>query len=258
MSRRLTATSGTAKPIDRPFSNFSFAEEHFQASFPIRRLFSQARSRGCRTLVIEDVEPSGVVQDENEEILRYCPDFQFAHLKRVSFWKPKFDKVRDLRKYSNGDTIGYALLKHDICPSRNINRWHIFESVVRQYEHHHNYVPCARQFSFRAGKYDFEVHGVLYCQQNLLNKACAQVALRSACATYLADPDLTYSRINQLAFQDIDIKEPWNGLMTPQIPKVLNGFRAIPQRVNKTAGTAVWPRHLNSVLPAGAQIQPVL
>lgn len=39
--------------------------DHFQGSFPIRRLFSQARSRGCKTLVLEKVSPSGAVADEN-------------------------------------------------------------------------------------------------------------------------------------------------------------------------------------------------
>ena len=224
MSRLEAAKSAEVVSLDRPFSNFLFAEQRFQGSFPIRRLFSQARSHTCRTLVVEDVPATGVVDDENQEILRLWPDYKSKGVKRLSFWKTPFTSIEHVRGLSDADCFGYALLKRDICPSRNCDRWSIFEAVVSKYDHHHNYIPCAKPFMFRCGRLDFKVNGVLYCQQNCLNKACAQVALRSACATYLNDPDLSYSKINSLAFTADDDFTPWDGLNTPQVPRVLNGL----------------------------------
>jgi hypothetical protein len=49
MSRLATASKVEVVPLSQPFSNFDFVDDHFQGSFPIRRLFSQARSRKCQT-----------------------------------------------------------------------------------------------------------------------------------------------------------------------------------------------------------------
>jgi hypothetical protein len=223
MSRLEAAIATIVIPIDRPFSNFLFAEQNFEGSYPIRRLFSEARSRTCRTLVIEDVPATGVVADENDEIVRLWPDYKPAELKRLSFWKAPFTDIEAVRSIPPEHCFGYAILKHDRLLPR-LDRWTIFEAVLSKYEHHHNYIPCGKPFRFLCGVTEFAVRGALYCQQNLLNKACAQVALRSACATYLGDPDVSYSKINSLAFEDGDDFTPWKGFDTPQVPRVLNGL----------------------------------
>jgi len=71
------------------------------------------------------------------------------------------------------------------------------------------------------GEKTFTVKGCLYAQQNGLNKACAQVALRSLCATYLGDPDLTYRQINELAAPGETNFDPSKGLSSEQIAEVL-------------------------------------
>ena len=225
MSRLVHPEAIQIVDLDRPFSNFAFADKMFQGSFPIRRLFSQARSRQCRTLVLEDVSPRSAIEDENTEIERLFSDYSMQGLKRLSFWKPSFTSSSDLSARSSEDCIGFALLKLDSCPSRKYFSWHIFESVIKKYEHHHNYVPCSKTFEFRAGEFLFRTSGVLYCQQNSLNKACAQVALRSICATYLENCDLTYSQINDSAFHSNEDFQPWRGLKTEQIPRVLAGLK---------------------------------
>lgn len=90
MSRLVRPAAIQIVDLDRPFSNFVFADKMFQGSFPIRRLFSQARSRQCRTLVLEDVAPRSAIEDENTEIQRLFPDYSMQGLKRLSFWKPSF------------------------------------------------------------------------------------------------------------------------------------------------------------------------
>ncbi|MFA6286153.1 MAG: hypothetical protein WC661_02115 [Opitutaceae bacterium] len=225
MSRLSHASKIDVVKIERPFSNFKFAEGRFGGGYPIRRLFSQARCRDCKTLVIEDVPAAAAVADENAEILELFPDYQMTGLVRLSFWKVAFTKPEDMAaidglKYC----VGYALLKRDSCQSRKIDGWHIFESAVVKYDHDHNYNPTSKMVSFRAGPKEFEVPAVLYCQQNGLNKVCAQVGLRSICATYLGNFDLTYRQINDLAFVAPELREPWQGLKALQIPRVLKGL----------------------------------
>src|SRR6266542_2898587 len=96
---RLAAPSGPPRiiPIARPFSNFDFVDQEFSGSAPIRRLFSQARSRKAQTLVIEDVPAEGAVADENTELLSYFSDYTMGLLRRVSFWKTTFANEPELQ-----------------------------------------------------------------------------------------------------------------------------------------------------------------
>lgn len=53
-----SATSLLIEPIDRPFSNFAFIESRFPGVVPLRRVFSQIRSHGGKTLVVEELDPA--------------------------------------------------------------------------------------------------------------------------------------------------------------------------------------------------------
>jgi hypothetical protein len=224
MSRQALATQIEVFLSECPFSNFDFVDEHFQGSFPIRRLFSQARSRGCKTVVLEKVPPTLAVSDENTEIFDLFPDYQMRDLRRISFWRSAFTKKEEIAFQRPTNCIGFAILKQDYCPSQQVDDWQVFESVIVRYGHEHNYVPSSHDFEFRVHSNGVKVPGVLYCQQNGLNKACAQVALRSLCVTYLNDPDLTYRQINQLAFEAGEPYTPGKGLKSTQILRVLDGL----------------------------------
>jgi hypothetical protein len=219
--RLVKSTSFRCVDLRRPFSNFDFVEANFRAEAAIRRLFSQARSHGCKTLVIEDIVAEGLVEDENEEIKRRYADHQMADLKRLTFWEGIFSSEDEFRERDSKHLAGFAILKHDKIPSRKVDQWHIFDSVFRKYPHRHNCVPAEQMFSVRAGGKAFDLEGVLYCQQNQLNKACAQVALRSLCALHISEFDLPYSRINRLADAAKPGFDPSDGLNVPQIQAVL-------------------------------------
>jgi hypothetical protein len=222
---RLAASSGLEiRDIRRPFSNFQFLEESSVESYPIRRLLSQARSRNCETLVIEPLDATGAVLDENVEIAGYFPDHQMSELRRVSFWKSAFSTAAALEAQNPDGCLGYSILKRDVVPSLGRDRWHVFESLIDARNREHNYHPCAKGFGFRVGERNLNIHGVVFCQQNSLNKACAQVGLRSMCSTYLGDLGLSYSRINQIAFEGIASPTPWKGLTLPQIEKVFDAL----------------------------------
>jgi hypothetical protein len=201
-----------------------FVEQNFKASQPLRRIFSQARSGGCMTLIIEDVRPEGPVADENAEIAGLFSDHVMAGLRRLSFWKKVVRSTDEIASLTDADCFGYALVKHDVCPTRKSDKWHVFEAAISKYDHGHNYSPCAKPVSFLVGSKQFQVTAILYCQQNGLNKACAQVSLRSLCAPYLGNLELTYRQINDLAFEGVATRAPWEGLRAYQIPKVLNGL----------------------------------
>jgi hypothetical protein len=99
----------------------------------------------------------------------------------------------------------------------------VFESVLIKYPHVHNYTHGAKTYRVRVGPSEFSVTGVMYCQQNELNMACAQVALRSLCSMHIKDTDVPFSRINHLAESVSGPFDPAKGLQAKQIQAVLRG-----------------------------------
>jgi len=224
MSRLAEPNSFKVEIISRPRSLFQLAEEKFSSAPPIRRLFSLCRRSESESVVIEDVPAQDCVASENHALLARFPDCKHVALKRISFWKKKVEKEDDLKNCKSADCQGYALLKQDIVPSQKYDRWHVFEAVIPKYQHHHNYCPVSSSFKFRAVAKEFEVKGCLYAQQNTLNKACAQVALRSLLATRLARPEFSYEEIDAFARELNPSFLPKNGLKTNQISHVLTRF----------------------------------
>lgn len=234
MSRFARPTGTLFASAVRPSSNFDFVEEHFAGSPPIRRLFSLARSpaRNFQSVVVEDVPAEGAVADEVEELKRLFPDYTLRGLKRVSFWKNAIADQAALTSAPAEDCLGWAILKHDKATIREevVDEWHVFESVMVKYGHHHNYIPGAPSIPAQIGERAAPValRGWLYCQQNRLNKCCSQVALRTLATTFLGDFNLSYSRINGLVTAAPKPPEadwlPCDGLRPAQIEAVLEGL----------------------------------
>jgi len=77
--RLIRATQVTVTSIDPPFSSFAHIDSLYEDNNPaIRRLFSLARAQDAHTLVIEEIQPAGIIIDENDEITQYCNDFQMT------------------------------------------------------------------------------------------------------------------------------------------------------------------------------------
>jgi hypothetical protein len=218
------------------FSAFSFVEEEFatvsleKGFVSLRRLFSQSRHRHGKTLLIEKIRADGAIADENDELTRLFPGYRPGELLRYSFWNVVITQ-KTLKKLSAEALLGFAILKRDIIPSLSEDRWHIFESVFRVPPT--TFVPCAKDFRLRvANNSRLAIRGVLYCEQNGFNKACAQVAIRTLAAS--ADTDRPYfSEINARArrFQKENPHRfinrqfaPELGLHPPQIAAALEEF----------------------------------
>ncbi len=221
MSRDAEASLFEAYLIERPFSLFDFAERHFQGTSPIRRFLTLARQRNAKSLVVEIVDPLASIEAENERLQGMYSDYRSHPLVRLSFWVKEITSPDDIDNCEDDDCIGYALLKRDQIPSRDIDQWHIYEAVVRKYPHEHNYSHFLRSFPFRVGTKMFSVPGCLYAQQNGLNKACAQVALRSLLATRLGDSEISCEQINAYASEICPVT---GGLNTAQISHVLERY----------------------------------
>jgi hypothetical protein len=214
-----------------PFSSFNYVENSYGNSAnnsPIRRIFSLARSLNSKTFIIEKITSAGIIKDENDEIKQYFPDYRMGDLHRISFWTSSFSDLDDV-KCNESNLLGYAIFKHDIAFSHNkYDSWHVFEAVFKKFPHEYNCVPCPCKYSVSLAGKTFSVQGLLYAQQNGLNKACAQVALRSLISRII-QPDISYRQINNFARKISHNFNPSIGLNTMQIRSVLTSLN-IPFR----------------------------
>ena len=238
--RRLPSDNGKFEDISPPFSNFSYVDDFYKGHAATRRLFSQARSLGACTLLTEELPVDGLVRDENEEITALFPDYSMEFLRRLSFWDCSPRAVQS-KKADSTNLLGFAVMKCDRVGMETA--WHIFESVFRKHPHEHNYVPRIPKFRVLLGGGVFRLPGVLYCQQNGLNKACAQVALRSAIASCRSQRDISYRRINELAAA-IKPFHPKDGLDSQQIRHVLEQLDITYTDVDYTTQTDTFREEL--------------
>lgn len=224
MSRLAAPLSFKSETVKQPFSLFTYAEKNLASTPPIRRLFSLCRRSEAVSVVIEDVPAEDCVASENAAIVARFPDHKNVALKRLSFWKKTISNEADIASCEDADCLGYAIIKQDRVPSLPMDYWFVFEAVIPKYSHHHNYCPVTSNFKVRIGAKTFTVNGCLYAQQNGLNKACAQVALRSILATRFSRPELSYEEIDAFAREVHPNFTPGNGLKTEQITHVLERF----------------------------------
>lgn len=222
--RRAVAEELKTQLLEPPFSFFDFTETNFGDYDSIRRIFSLARSFCAKTLIVETLSPSGIITEENEDILARFPDYQNVALLRLSFWQKEIIQ-NNLSDLTNNDLVGYAIIKHDVIKSNNFDRWHIFEAVFAKYPHAHNCIPRPQRYCLVVGDKTFEISGLLYCQQNSLNKACAQVALRSLISRILPEADISYRYINQIAETVTPGFDPGKGLNVPQMRAILQALK---------------------------------
>jgi hypothetical protein len=173
--------------------------------------------------MVEEIPPKGIIQDENNEILSYFPDFIPGKIRRISFWTSKF-KHPNQRAIREDKCLGYAIIKHDQVASKPWDAWHVFEAVFIKFEDPHNAVPNSMKYDVALGWKKLTLKGILYAQQNTLNKTCAQVALRSVLSRIVGS-EVSYREINDKARTVYGRNfSPSDGLDPEEIRAVLKGF----------------------------------
>ena len=227
LSHRLQPSVAPAEvfAFDAPFSAFDFVSSRFGSCPSVHRAFSLARADGkCKTVAVERIGAVGLLADDNAELA--AMGFVGGNeILRISFWRHEFKYLEALEDSKSEDLIGYFIAKCD-GDKVTAGRWYVFESVFRKYAHPHNCVTRQARYNVRVGPSVFEVPGVLFCQQNGLNKSCAHVALRSLLSRLVPDGDVAYSKLNEIARANRqgDSYHPCDGLTTAQIKAVLDAF----------------------------------
>lgn len=225
LHRRVRASVLSYFVTEPPFSCFDWVEANLEPTESIRRCFSLARSLEIKTFIAEDIPAVGLIQNENDELVRLAPDYTMPGLKRISFWTARIPDAAAFSSVDPATLCGYAIMKHDRVPSRKKDAWHVFEAVFIKYPHKHNCVPSEKTYSLCVHDKVLTITGILYAQQNGINKVCAHVALRTLLSKRLPAGDVSYSELNRLAANATSEKyDPSKGLGAPQIRAILRHF----------------------------------
>lgn len=209
------------------FSNFDFADQHFFSHNVLRRILSLARKLDYQSMLWERIDPgtSEEYQEEAGAMSLRRPDYSGSEVHRLSFFRspPKVPP-------GSGDFLGYVVVKTDhVSEFDPLYTTHIQEAVIHppRSGDDNNFIHCGRDYRIKTGVGDFDVHGVLYAQQNGFTSVCAHVALRSVLSCVLPDGDITCREINEICGVDhqsllVGTKDgKGRGLMPDELEKVI-------------------------------------
>jgi len=231
-ARTSVAASWTTESIARPFSNFDFFDRCFPETGsvgPLRRIFSQVRLLGAKTMVFEELNPLGAkdLSEENEDLEKRFQATLSTRVWRLSFFAKAFTTKRGLASVREDDFLGYAIVKQDsVPPSRSCTR--IFESVVLPSRQANNFVRGSQSWPCRVGDATLRLRGYVYAQQNGWTNVCAHVACRTAAARFHGAGDMAYREMNDLPQLGIDhlSRTVDDGLTSAQMVAILEAAGA--------------------------------
>ena len=209
--------------IQSPFSNFDFVEKRFAKSQTIHRCFSLARSANCCCCVVEPLVDVGLLDDDTKEMRRLGYHVATTNY-RLSFWKNAASSKQEFNALAESDLFGYMIVRCDGLDPAD-PQWYVFEAVLSKYDHPHNCVSMPGEYNLAVCGRNFRMRGVMFCQQNKLNKRCAQVSLRALLSRIVPERDVAYSRINAIAARVAkssgETFNPSDGMSVMQIEQVL-------------------------------------
>lgn len=212
--------------IQSPFSNFDFVEKRFAKSQTIHRCFSLARSANCCCCVVEPLVDVGLLDDDTKEMRRLGYHVATTNF-RLSFWKKPASSKQEFNALAESDLFGYMIVRCDGLDPAD-PQWYVFEAVLSKYDHPHNCVSMPGEYNLAVCGRNFRMRGVMFCQQNKLNKRCAQVSLRALLSRIVPGRDVAYSRINAIAARVAkssgETFNPSDGMSVKQIEQVLTDF----------------------------------
>lgn len=224
LARSSTSKSYTILSIKQPFSFFDFVDSYSGGLHPLRRLLSQVRLLGGKTMVVEEVGKADDIEEENDDIRKIHPKFTESKSVRLSFFSKPFSTKRGLTSADNKEFIGYAIIKTDVISSSKKTR--IYESVIHPSKRPNNCIRGAQKWACSILNNKFIVNGYLYAQQNNITNVCAHVALRTAAARYHKNGDMSYREMNNIVGIDHVNKKVNKGLTSIEMVKILEAAGA--------------------------------
>jgi hypothetical protein len=237
---RIAGMTSSEPPIDcqRPFSNFHFIDSRFGGCWPLRRILSQVRLLNGKTLILEILNKSKDISEEDEDIKQLCANFDPSKIKtyRISFFSSVVKSIKEIESISDKNFLGYAILRNYIIPAtpgildEKKDEFRIYESVMKQSRHDNNYVRQTPTWQCRVDDKLFKISGHLYAQQNGLSNSCSHVALRAAAGIFQKS-DISYRDINRVVADyrtrnSLPQKTPNKGLTNKEISAVLESLGA--------------------------------
>ncbi|MBT6052852.1 MAG: hypothetical protein HOG49_39125 [Candidatus Scalindua sp.] len=224
-ARTTSSSSFEIIPIKRPFSMFEFVESRFNQSASLRRILSQVRLQGGKTIVVEKIDKADDLDEENEDIKKCFPAFNQSESFRLSFFTKSFSTKRGLGTAHNNEFLGYAIVKTDNVSSSPV-RSKVYESVTLPSRHPNNFIRGVQKWTCNVLDNKFVVEGYLYAQQNTITNACAHVALRTVAARYHKEIDMSYREMNLIAGVDHINRKGGHGLDSTEMVRILEAAGA--------------------------------
>ena len=213
------------------FSNFDFIRDKLKIENNIpalHRCFSLARDAKMATIVLENINPEGIIQQEIEDLKKSYSRYECRGLFRISFWKEKISSTEQWNAISDALPLGYLILKKDfISEEKEFQATHVFEAVFADSTfcsiESHRFNHCATEYSVKLVDKVFKIKGIMFAQQNGLSKCCAHVALYSILSMH-NERELEPSFVKMNTIIGKDARTAAKGLQLADIKKILDAY----------------------------------
>ena len=204
--------------MERPRSNFRFIEKRFDGLDTLRRILSQVRKHGGKTVVVEELAKAEEIVEEDEDIKKLSPQFSGSRTFRLGFFRTASRSRKRLESTSHKAFLGYAIVKENIFSSGS--SFKIYESALCPVHYPNSFIKRAPTWNVVVAGMPRTVEAHLYAQQNGITNCCAHVAVRTAAAVFPAG-HLSYRKMNQIVGIDLSKRYPGNGLDKREMTAIL-------------------------------------
>ena len=163
--------------MERPESNFRFVEERFSGLDTLRRILSQVRKHGGKTIVVEELTEAEEIVEEDQDLRTLRPDFSGSRTHRLGFFTTVSRSRKRIEASSRKAFLGYAIIKENIFSSGSSFR--IYESALRPVQYQNSFIKRAPTWDLMIAGTPRAVEAHIYAQQNGITNCCAHVAMRT-------------------------------------------------------------------------------
>lgn len=222
-ARDARAKSTRAIDMERPQSNFRFVEESFGGLDTLRRILSQVRKHGGKTIVVEELVGAEEIIQEDEDLKTLRPDFDASRTFRLGFFRTATRTQKKLQSVSDKAFLGYAIVKENLF--RSGSAFNVYESALGAVPYRHSFIKGAPVWPVMIANTQRSVQAHIYAQQNGITNCCAHAAVRTAAAPF-DHGFIGYREMNRIAGIDLSKRCPGRGLDKREMVAILEAAGA--------------------------------